>query len=80
MHGQHWEVPVMLAWLRRSMGESRGGIGAALGALDQVFNPGAARAKELTGEQHERVIPTPSPGDRMLDEGRIVIEANNPEP
>jgi hypothetical protein len=48
-------------------------MGAALGAMDGLVNPGAARAREILDEQHERVIPTPSPGDRMLKEGRIVI-------
>jgi hypothetical protein len=48
-------------------------MGAALGALDEVFNPGAARARDLLDAQHERVVPTPSPGDRLLDDGRITI-------
>ena len=55
-----------------------GGTGAALSAglgwLDAVFNPAAARAREELDQQHERVIPAPSPGDRMLDEGVMVIE------
>lgn len=62
----------MLAWMRRGLGSS-GGMSAVLGALDSFFNPGAARAQDELKEQHERVIPTPSPGDRMLSEGRLVI-------
>ena len=49
-------------------------MGATFGAMDGFFNPGAARARELINEQHERVIPTPSPGDSILKEGRIVID------
>ena len=52
-------------------------MGAAIGALDAVFNPGAARAREEIDAQHERVIPTPSPGDRLLSDGRIVISIDS---
>lgn len=62
----------MLTWMRRGLGD-RGGMSAVLGALDSVFNPGAARAHDEIEEQHQRVMPTPSPGDRMLREGRVVI-------
>ena len=41
--------------------------------MDEVFNPGAARAREELERQHEAVIPTPSPGDKLLSEGRVVI-------
>lgn len=64
----------MLRWLQRGLNDSRPGMGAVLGAMDAVVNPGAARARELLVEQHQRIIPTPSPGDRMLREGRVVIE------
>jgi hypothetical protein len=63
----------MLAWLRRGLGDSRPAMGAVLSGLDAFVNPAAARAKELLEEQHERVVPTPSPGDRLLEERRIVI-------
>lgn len=63
-------------WMRRGLG-SRGGMSAVLGALDSVFNPGAARAHDEIDEQHQRVIPTPSPGDRMLTEGRVVITTSD---
>jgi hypothetical protein len=64
----------MLAWLQRGLNDSRPGMGAALGAMDSFVNPAAARAREILDEQHERVMPTPSPGDRMLKEGRIIIK------
>lgn len=63
----------MLKWLRRSMGDSGGGMATVLGALDEVVNPGAARAKELLTEQNERVMPVPSPGDRLLNDGKVTI-------
>ena len=66
----------MLTWMRRGLG-NRGGMSAVLGALDSVFNPGAARAHDEIEEQHQRVIPTPSPGDRMLTEGRVVIRRSD---
>lgn len=64
----------MSGWLRRSTRTSRRSSAALLGAFDQFFQPGAARAREDLDAQHERVMPNPSPGDRMLDEGRIVID------
>lgn len=65
----------MLEYFWRSMGErQRSGMSGALGALDEVVNPGAARARLLTQAENERVIATPSPGDRLLDEGIIVID------
>lgn len=57
----------------RGAGGAQPAMGAALGALDQVFNPAAARARDLLDNQHERVIPTPSPGDDLLRNGRVVI-------
>ena len=52
---------------------SASSMSAAIGALDEVLNPGAARARELVADEHERVVATPSPGDKLLAEGRIVI-------
>lgn len=52
--------------------------GAVASALDQVFHPGAQRAREEADRQHERVLPTPSPGDRLLDDGVVVIEPPAP--
>jgi hypothetical protein len=43
------------------------------GALEEIFNPAAARARKEFQEQHEHVIPIPSPGDKMLAEGKVVI-------
>jgi hypothetical protein len=63
----------MLRWLRGTMGGSAAGMNAMMGALDSVFNPGAARAREELEAQNHRVIPVPSPGDKLLDEGRVVI-------
>ena len=64
--------------LSAGAGSAGGALSGGLSALDAVFNPGAARAREELDQQHERVLPAPSPGDRMLDEGVIVIE--QPEP
>ncbi len=54
-------------------GSAGGALSGGFSALDAVFNPGAARAREELERQHEAVLPTPSPGDRLLEEGRIVI-------
>ena len=51
-----------------------------IGALDTFFNPAAARAREEMKEQHERVVPIPSPGDKLLTEGKIVLRRTPPEP
>jgi hypothetical protein len=64
----------MLRWLRRTMGGPRGSMAAAVGVLDSIWHPGAARARASLDGQHERVIPTPSPGDELLSEGGIVIK------
>ena len=63
----------MLRWLRRGMGGSAAAMSGVIGALEEFYNPAAARAREELKEQHERVIPVPSPGDKMLDEGKVVI-------
>jgi hypothetical protein len=55
------------------MGGSASGMGGVVGALEEFFNPAAARAREELQQQHERVIPVPSPGDKLLDEGKVVI-------
>jgi hypothetical protein len=49
-------------------------------ALDPIFNPAAARARDEVDRQHELVMPTPSPGDRLLDDGVAVIEVPRDEP
>jgi hypothetical protein len=48
-------------------------MSGVLGALEEFSNPAAARARDELREQHERVIPVPSPGDSLLDEGKVVI-------
>jgi hypothetical protein len=60
----------MLRWLRETMGGSAAGVNAMFGALEEIFNPAAAQARK---EQHERVIPIPSPGDKLLAEGKVMI-------
>jgi hypothetical protein len=59
-----------LARLRPKDGSATG----LASALDPIFNPAASRAREEIDRQHELVMPTPSPGDRLLDEGIAVIE------
>jgi hypothetical protein len=63
----------MLTWLRRSMGDSRRGTAAVLGVLDDIWHPGAARAREQLDSQNERVMPSPSPGDKLLKDAKIVV-------
>jgi hypothetical protein len=53
---------------------ARGGMGAVLGGVDQLFHPEAARARETIERDHSLVVPMPSPGDRMLDEGRLIVD------
>jgi hypothetical protein len=65
----------MLAWMRRSMGgKGRGGMGSVLGAMDDVFNPGAASARETLQAENQRVVTKPSPGDKLLKDGKVVIQ------
>lgn len=66
-----------MEFLTRLRGKNGAAAGAAT-ALDQFFNPGAARAREETDRQHELVLPTPSPGDRLLDEGVLVLDPPPP--
>jgi hypothetical protein len=63
----------MLRWLWRGMGDHGAQMGAILGVFDELYNPGAARAQDELRAQHERVQPLPSPGDKMLSEGRVTI-------
>jgi hypothetical protein len=55
------------------MGDSKRGSAAVLGVLDDIWHPGAARAREQLDAQNERVMPAPSPGDKLLDDGKIVV-------
>ena len=56
-----------------SAGSTGAAMSAGLGAMDAVFNPAAARAREELEHQNQQVIATPRPGDRLLREGRVVI-------
>jgi hypothetical protein len=60
----------MLRWLRARMGGSAPAMNGVIGALEEFCNPAAARARE---ELKERVVRIPSPSDKLLDEGKIVI-------
>jgi hypothetical protein len=55
-------------WEKRISG---GGLGSA---LDAVWRPSAEDAHAQWEAQVEMPAPAPSPGDKGLDEGRIVIE------
>lgn len=57
---------------------TRGGMGAVLGGMDELFHPEAVRARESIERQHSLVVPMPSPGDKLLNEGRLVVERPTP--
>ena len=79
MHNGKREGDVMLRWLRRSMGDSTRGTAVVLGVLDEIWHRGAARAREQLDSQNERVMPAPSPGDKLLDDGKIVVRRPSDE-
>jgi hypothetical protein len=56
---------------RWEKGMSGGGLGSA---MDAVWRPSAEDAHAQWQAQVEMPAPVPSPGDKGLDEGRIVIE------
>ena len=60
----------MFRWVHQHMGGSAAAMGGVIAALEELYNPSAAQARK---EQHERVIPAPSPGDKLLDDGKVVI-------
>ncbi len=64
-----------MGWFQKALRDSEGKASAAgaLGAIDDVFNPTAARAREELQAQHEHVVPVPSPGDDVLKRGRITL-------
>ena len=68
--GEHTSEPTGTP---RRKPRGRTAMGSAFQVMDEVFNPGAARAREELAAQHEHVIPVPSPGDKMLREGHITI-------
>jgi hypothetical protein len=54
------------------MGDGNG-AGDALSALDAIFNPGAARAREELKGQNQRVVPVPSPGEKLMKDGKVTV-------
>jgi hypothetical protein len=64
----------MLAWIRRGMGGASGaGANALLGVLDDLVNPGAGRVRDAKEREHDLSIPKPTPGDKLLNERKLVI-------
>lgn len=49
-------------------------MGSVLGAMDDVFNPGAARAREALQAENQRVVAKPTPGDKLLKDGKVIIQ------
>jgi hypothetical protein len=66
----------MLHWLRRRFGRTSRSMTAALSVLDEVWQPGRVRARERLDARHERTQPAPSPGDRLLSEGRLRVRGS----
>ena len=62
----------MPTWMRRRR-TARRGMGSAMGVFEEVFHPGAREARELMEAPHEQVLPAPTPGDRLYDDGHVVI-------
>lgn len=63
----------MLDWMLRSMGDSATMMSGVVGALEEAFNPAAAKARKELEAYKEHRVEAPSPGDRILDDGRITI-------
>jgi len=57
----------MLTWMTRAQCPGTG-MSAVLGASDEASTSALHASKDELEEQHKRVIPTASPGDRMLKE------------
>jgi len=53
--------------------ENRRTMASAIGGMDDIFNPAAARARQELETQKERRVATPSPGDKLLKDGIITI-------
>lgn len=62
------------------MGASGGALSGVVGVLEDLYAPGAARARELMDAEHQVAIPVPSPGDRMLSTGRLVVRTRPGRP
>ena len=63
-----------------SRSTAAGATAMAFSALDEVFNPGAVRAKEQLKADHERQVPVPSPGEDALRTGSLIIRVSKPAP
>lgn len=66
-----------MGWFEKQLldpGNAAGALAGAFGAVDAVFNPAADRARELIDAQNEHVVQTPSAGDDLLRNGRLVIK------
>jgi hypothetical protein len=64
----------MLGWMWRGRGRAHRSTAVAMTGLDEIFHPGAARAREFVEIQHEMVVPLPGAGDQPWDDGTIVID------
>jgi hypothetical protein len=66
----------MLAWLRRTFG-GRGlkgeGSSAMVNAFEMLYRPGALKTRAERESRHEAALPAPTPGDRLLREGRLTV-------
>ena len=49
------------------------GASGIFGAFEEIYNPGAVRAREALKAEHERQIPKPTPGDDALKHGTMLI-------
>ncbi|MGN6244833.1 MAG: hypothetical protein ACTHQ3_14345 [Motilibacteraceae bacterium] len=48
---------------------------ALLDGADEMWHSTAVRSREAVDLQHQQVIPAPTPGDHLLQEGRSVLPA-----
>jgi hypothetical protein len=64
----------MSGWMWRGRGRSHRSVAVAMTGLDEIFHPGAARARESVEIQHEMVVPLPGGDDQPWDDGCIVID------
>lgn len=50
-----------------------GTAGPSFAVFDEFFHPAGQRAREELEHQNQLSVPTPSPGDRMLEDGVFVV-------
>lgn len=68
-------APRMRRWnLRRQLEGGGGSLSGVAGGLDAVWRPSADEARADWEAQVEMPAPAPSPGDKGLDDGPLVIE------